>query len=380
MKKVGIITLNGYFNYGNRLQNYATEQILKSLDFKVVTIVDLKEKTDSLDQKSIKRQNFFKRLGASLDKNFFKKLKYKIYSKSNSSRIYQANELKMDRLKEFSNKYINERKVYIKNEGISEELNEEFDYFVVGSDQVWNPYNDERPHVNFLQFVTKEKRVSLSASFGVSEIPFNKKDIFAKAINEMNYLSVREEEGKDIIKRLTNRDSIVLLDPTMIVSKSDWLKVISPSKYKPKNKYLCTYFLGDAYMENERKIKQIAKENDLEIVNLNSIYDLNRYSIGVPEFLDFFNSAEIVLTDSFHGAVFSILFNRPFVVFKRGNMNSRIDTLLSKFKLEDRHWDYVKEHENYFDIDYSHVDAILEEEREKSFNYLKKALGLKKEE
>lgn len=127
MKKIGIITLNGYFNYGNRLQNYATEQILKSLDFKVVTIVDLKEKTDSLDQKSIKRQSFFKRLGASLDKNFFKKLKYKIYSKSNSSRIYQANELKMDRLKEFSNKYINERKVYIKNEGISEELNEEFD-------------------------------------------------------------------------------------------------------------------------------------------------------------------------------------------------------------------------------------------------------------
>ena len=87
----------------------------------------------------------------------------------------------------------------------------------------------------------------------------------------------------------------------------------------------------------------------------------------------------MIFTDSFHGSVFSIIFKKPFVIFKRGNMNSRIDTLLSKFHLENRHWDYVKEHKNFNDIDYSHVDKILNKERNKSFDYLK-ACGLKKEE
>ena len=108
---------------------------------------------------------------------------------------------------------------------------------------------------------------------------------------------------------------------------------------------------------------------------------MKRYSEGPSEFLDYIASCELFLTDSFHGAIFSILFNKPFVVFDRiGNMpsmSSRIETLLSKFKLEHRKWERVMETGNYFEVDFSHVKPILEKERKKAYEYLKNALKIK---
>jgi len=142
-----------------------------------------------------------------------------------------------------------------------------------------------------------------------------------------------------------------------------------------------TYFLGNVSKERKRKIKSIASKNKLKIVNLADIKDKETYVADPSEFIDYVNSVSVFLTDSFHGAVFSILLEVPFIVFNREgrlpSMNSRIDTLLSKFKLESRRANNVTDNNQIFEVDYSHVPPILEVERKKAYDYLKEALNVK---
>lgn len=370
MNNVAIVTLHGYSNYGNKLQNYALQEVIKKLGFDVETInfnvlelnkrssIFVKIKTALLNPKKIfdfinrQRLNF-------LDKKLINE--------------------KISRFKEFSVNFLNE-KGYELSLSELDKINDLYSYFISGSDQVWNPLYINKYFKYYLTFAEKSKSISYSASFAVPEVSDEISFRIKPWLEDFNYISVREIEGQRIVKAITNLDVPVLVDPTLLIDKEHWIDIARVHEHKPKNKYILTYFLGKDNKAAFKRINLIAKESGFDIVRLGDLKAKIFYAADPSEFIDYFNDAEIIFTDSFHGAVFSILFNRPFVVFKRGNMNSRIDTLLSKFKLEDRHWDYVKEHENYFQIDYSHVDAILEEEREKSFNYLKKALGLKKEE
>src|SRR5699024_11117292 len=129
-----------------------------------------------------------------------------------------------------------------------------------------------------------------------------------------------------------------------------------------------------------KQLKDIAKKNDLEIVHLAQIKDRTPYISGPSEFIDYINSASVFCTDSFHGVVFSILLDTPFIVFNReGNspsMNSRIENLLKTFKLESRSADNIQSNNQIFDIDYSYIVPILEKERKKALNYLKTALNI----
>jgi len=199
----------------------------------------------------------------------------------------------------------------------------------------------------------------------------------------MYKLSVREEAGAKIIKELTGRDAVVLVDPNLMLTKEQWLLISKTAIHKPNKPYLLTYFLGGICPENKEKIYSIARDKNLEVVNLEDLEDEVRYVADPAEFLDYINSSAIVFTDSFHGTVFSILFEKPFVVFDRidniQSMSSRIDTLLSKFKLDSRKWENVKNTDDIFNIDFSHVPEILEFERKKAIDYLKNALEVKDE-
>lgn len=378
MKRVGILTINDYTNYGNRLQNYAVQEVLKAIGIEPCTVVNTtikKQVNNGL------RKSKLSRILAILGDGFSDKVKAKMYHELNKEQIGGAKELKVKNLKAFTEKYIKETDYSISVNSVPENVKDEFDYFVTGSDQVWNPSFRRFSEIDFLTFVPREKRIAFSPSFGISQIPNDQKEYFKEWILGMKDLSVREDAGADIIKRLTGRDSKVLLDPTMTLDKEKWLKICSESIHKPKKKYLCTYFLGQTYNVHKKDIKKIARDNNLELVNLGSIYDLDRYSIDPSEFLDFINSSELFLTDSFHGGIFSILFNKPFIVFDRlGSlpaMNSRLDTLLSKFKFEDRKWENIKDVQNFFDIEFTHVPEILESEKRKTLDYLKEALNIK---
>nr|WP_237566144.1 polysaccharide pyruvyl transferase family protein [Oceanobacillus massiliensis] len=253
-----------------------------------------------------------------------------------------------------------------------------FKAFVTGSDQVWNPFYINGSSLYFLTFAIKEKRISYAASFGISSIPDIYKASYKKYLSEMNYLSVREEQGAKIIKDITSRNAQVVLDPTMLLTRENWREISKASNEKPKIPYLLTYFLGNVPQDTLTRIEEIANERKLKIVNLASLKDTKYYSADPGEFIDFIDSADVFCTDSFHGVVFSILLETPFIVFERQgklpSMNSRIETLLSKFKFSSRVAKNITSINQIYNIDYSHVDEILSSERDKSYTYLKESL------
>lgn len=343
MKNVGIYTLNGNYNYGNRLQNYALNTYLN----KFVYCKTL-WKTDD-------RILYFKQLVKS--KLFFLK-RYKRESYFCKFTIS-----------------------YIKPKYVNKLADTSFDKYIVGSDQVWNVNFPEVDQDMFLKFSKKSKNISYSASIGISEIPKNKVDFFINGIENISYISVREEKGKEIIEELTGRkDVYVLVDPTMLLTIEEWDKVSKKPKMLKNDKYILNYFLGELSKERKEEIERIARENDCEIINL---LDKNSpfYVCGPSEFLYLEKHAFLICTDSFHSSVFAILYNRPFVIFDREekgmeNMGSRLDTLINKFKLKNRRYNGKNITKENLEHDYSEAYKILEKERKKSDEFLREALDI----
>ena len=359
--KIGIITLTGYFNYGNRLQNYASQEVLKSLGYEVETIPVWTE----ISTKQRVKENLLRNVS-------------KLYVKQNKFKIKKLNHyVKQTKFYDFTKIYIKQSKYKISKNSINQNINKEYDFFITGSDQVWNPYFIKFPEIYFLQFAEKNKRISYSASFGISHIPSEYISQYKKLIGEMKSISVREDAGASIVKELTDKEAIVLVDPTMMLSKSQWLKIAK----KPQminGDYLLTYFLGNLEEHRMKEIQKIAKKNNLKIINMLDINDVNIFDLGPSEFVWLINNANLMCTDSFHGVVFSLLMHTPFVVFDRidslQSMNSRLETLLSKFNMDTRKDSFIFNHpENIFNVDFSEVESILDHERIRAIKYLKDA-------
>ncbi|MFK3936218.1 polysaccharide pyruvyl transferase family protein [Alkalihalobacillus sp. NPDC078783] len=363
MDKIGIITLNGYKNYGNRLQNYALQEAIKSLDYQVETIlVD----TGTTETKRVSHKKKVNELP--------KKIISRLLNMKNKKQII----IRTNRFKDFSKNYIHETSYNIAGDADYKEDLLNFKAFVTGSDQVWNPYYINGSSAYFLSFAPIEKRISYAASFGISHIPNEFQKEYKENLDKIMHLSVREDQGAEIIKDLTGRKAQVVVDPTMLLTKEQWRSISSSSNSKPTKPYLLTYFLGEISRSSQTKIEKLAKDKKLEIVNLANLSDLQRYTSDPSEFLDFIDSAEIFCTDSFHGVVFSILFEKTFIVFERTgslpSMYSRLETLLSKFNLKQRMEKNVNFDDYINEIDYSEVEGTLKKEREKAYAYLKEAL------
>lgn len=362
--KIGISTIIDFNNYGNRLQNYASQQVIKSFGLVPETLPKvvsnkIKDKVSSL---------------------FFLPFVF-LYDKSSKKDIVKLNQkLREKKFRDFTNTYINSSKNYVESYEGLKRIAINCDLVITGSDQVWN-YNF-RPNldIDFLLFVSKEKRISYAASFGVSEIPIEYQKKYIRYLNNMNYLSVREHAGQRIIKDLTGREAEVLIDPTMMLNKDEWLQIASKPKCAPNKKYLLTYVLGNQTEEFKDFVTQLAKERDLEVLNLLNPHDKDIHCVDPSEFVYLINHADVMITDSFHGAVFSILMETPFVIFERQDshvsMNSRIDTLVSTFKMESRLSSHIKTVEDVYNINFNHVDEILKYEREKAIRYLKNAFSI----
>lgn len=382
IKKIGILTINDYTNYGNRLQNYASQEVLKSLGFSVETVVNNTKRTNNLNQ-GINITNKIGNLKGMAIEEIFEKIRFKLWSYVYKNKVQECKDKKIEAFKKFTSVNISETDYSISKDNIPSDLSEKFDYFVTGSDQVWNPmYRDGSP-IDFLTFAPKNKKIAYAPSFGISQIPGEHGANYSTWLSEMSSLSVREGAGAGIIKKLTGRDAIVLVDPTLMLSKEKWLSISKGASNKPKDEYLLTYFLGKVTKDNRKAIKQIALKKNLQIVNLADIKDMDRYIADPSEFIDYINCASVFITDSFHGAAFSILLEKPFVIYDRigtlHSMNSRMDTLLSTFNLNSRKGSNITSINEVFNVDYSHVPAILEVERKKAIDYLKEALHVNEE-
>lgn len=377
MKRVGIITLNGYSNYGNRLQNYALQNFIEMNGFECETIID-----KTIIDKSYLMQSKKSKFEKLLEKDF-KQIYLALNNRINRKKIQLIHLKREEIFKEFSKKYINETNFFIESGKIENKLEDRYDFFVSGSDQIWNPFSDFVSEISFLTFAKRHKRISYAPSFGVYEIPKEERENYKKWLSEMNYISVREDAGAEIVKKLIGKEVPVVVDPTMILTKEQWLTIAKESKAKPQKKYLLTYLLGGGTKEYKQKIMKIAKKHDLDIVNLGDIKNLEHYITGPSEFIDYINDASIFFTDSFHGCVFSMLLDTPFIVCTRvgqdskTSMESRIDTLLNKFELQNRRYSNLASI-NIFECDYTKSNELLEIERKKAWDYLSNALNCNK--
>lgn len=356
--KIGIVTITELDNFGNRLQNYALQEILKSLGAEVDTIPNY---ITYRYRKSKER----------IVKEFLNSLR-------NRNRIQLSNILKQIRFSIFDKKYFNFSKYYSEIDYISPELNASYDFFIAGSDQIWNPYFPFNRDFNFLTFCDREKRISYSASFGVDTIPENRINSYNVFLSGINHLSVREYAGEKIIKELTGRSSSVLVDPTLLLSYNQWLEIArKPRWIKNADEYILTYFLGDISIKNNisSKIKNDSKYKNCQIIDINNPEIIKQFIVNPSEFIWLINNAKLVVTDSFHGTVFSIILGVPFFNVNRQDsnisMNSRIESLYTILDLEK--CDGIN---NQHIIYREKLLSTIEKQRNKSIHYLSKTLNL----
>lgn len=358
MKKVGIVTIYDTNNYGNRLQNYAMQEVLSKMGVEVETLRNYAN-TNKEDNRII---HTLKRI-----KNGLQRVK-KIGNKR--AKCFQE----FDRNIEFASKELrwDNAGQFVKN----------YDYFVTGSDQVWNPYFDRLSKIDLLEFAPPEKRISIAASFGVEKLEAKYEKECQKALNEFHAISVREQQGKQIIQQMEGiskeKEIEVVLDPTMMLTEKQWEKVMKKPKDMPQGKYILNYFLGELEEETKQYIEKIAKENNCQIIQLLDLKE-KLHNTGPSEFLYLLQHAFLICTDSFHSCVFSILFQKPFIIVERKskkNMNSRIDTLLDTFSLQDRKLK-TNDIQDMKSIDYQKVFEVLEKEKMKETEWIKKALNIK---
>lgn len=223
---------------------------------------------------------------------------------------------------------------------------------ITGSDQLWSPAGLPTNYYN-LQFVPDDiRKISYASSFGVKNIPWYQKKRTAAFLNRIDFISMRENRGSDIVKELTGKDVPTILDPVFMFDKEGWEKLI-PVKREITEPYIFAYFLGET-AEHRKAVEKAAKKLGCKIVALRHLDqyvpndenfgDIALYDVAPDRFLNLLRGASYVCTDSFHGSCFSIIHRIPFVIFNRyaeeskHSKNSRIDTLCGNLGLQDRRY------------------------------------------
>lgn len=346
--KIGIVTIDSV-NYGNKLQNYALQHVLRDFGFEVETYF--------YNTTINNIHNKIKMMACCI-------VRSKAYKFSSFRKLIKWSQFTFDTL------YLNK------------DITNQYKYFIAGSDQIWNPLFSFNGIANFLTFVRPEKRISYAASFGVNHIPLEKKKDYIKWLSEIPNISVREETGADIVEELIGVRPQVVLDPTLLLTSAEWHKIAKKPSFKLPKKYALKYFLGNSDENVSTVQNYLSDEKGLNTFDIRALNKMGKeIPVGPSEFLYLIENAECVITDSFHGSVFSILFKKPFVVFdrkdKEKDISSRIDSLCSMFKLNaNRYGDEKFDIENLMKLDYSHVEAILLKEKEKSLSFLRKSLNI----
>ena len=367
--RIAKFTLDGYFNYGNVLQSYALQEVLLHY-------------ADQVDTIWTQPDTFLPDIWWKWTWKMY--IKYLINWKNFRTEITTGRigreMARQAKIRDFSERYISYYRVSPPD--LSRQI-KQYDYCVVGSDQVWNPHFGNY-HQFFLGFAPEKKRLSYAASISTMDIPAEEHDFFVQGLKGMKALSVREQAGADMIEQLTGRKAEVHLDPTLLLTADEWRSVSRKPTWYHGGEYLLTYFLG----RRPAQIDAIAEELGLTVVNLLDEAVYEHYVTGVDEFLWAIDHASLVYTDSFHGSVFSILFQTPFVVCDRygtgkgdvsEKMGSRLDTLLGYFGFENRRTNQFKDYriENPLQPPaWERCEPVLAKERSRSAGYLRRVLGL----
>lgn len=376
-KRIGIITILKVNNYGAELQAFATQKILQMMGYDAEII-------DYLFYKNPQHKRT--RLSAptakmSLSKHLKERL-FPIVANWKSRKFRNAQSKRDEKFEQFHRDNTKQSECYrILDELKAAKL--DYDVIMSGSDQVWNPgiYSSLDPYL--LRFGTKEmKRIAYASSFGVSDVPDDVVEYYRESLSDYSAIGVREDKAVDLVKRLSGKDARLVLDPTLLLNREQWMQVAKPVQL-PCKKYILIYELA-----NVPYIKQLAlhisKETGLPIVRIcknASVEDLepeitNIIDAGPAEFLSLFDQAEYVVTNSFHGTAFSINFGRNFytVIPNGKDNNSRQRSILKLMGCEER---LVMEGSSFpriIPVDTDKIGSRLDAERINSLNFLKMAI------
>ena len=370
-RTIGIVTIDNYTNYGNRLQNFALTRLLELEGVEVVNGVQVYTKEDYV----FRSNNLIKTIAKQMIPFFYVR---KIITPKPVKNIGLL-KIREDRFIDFVHKYTNPIGIVVAptHRRAAKILHKYgIEYCLTGSDQVWNPFYEGKDY-EFLHFFPKNRRLSFAASIGVNDIPDNKVEQYRKSLSEIKYLSVREQRAVEIIKELTGRDADLTLDPTLLLEPEEWQKAIKKPEIALNNQYICTYFLGEV----PGAVKTYAKEKEMPIYALNSQDSPELFTLDPAEFLYMIQNASYVLTDSFHAVAFSIKFNKEFYVFDRkqdgvSNMFSRIETITKRFGLGNR----IQNRDRIIEQDpisnWNEIEAELVAEKKRSMEKLLEAMDL----
>lgn len=256
-----------------------------------------------------------------------------------------------------------------------------YDFFVIGSDQVWNCGRLNLDTTYLLDFVRdKRKKGCYAPSVAMKQIPEKYKKQYYRYWNEFEYLSCREQEGARLIEDMTDHKVECVLDPTLLLHREDWESVADISDVPRNEKYLLLYMMSES-KSLVRFAEKLAKRKNIEIVKIYGDIQKNS-AIGPKQWLGYFLNAEYVVTNSFHGVAFSINFNKNFYAEITPKAffvasSSRIIDFLEELGLKNRLLNDTKENEieKAEDIEYVQVNKKLEAMREKSVRYLLNMLG-----
>lgn len=327
--KIGIITQPLHTNYGGLLQNYALQQTLMQLGHEPIT----------LDQGNTSTPQW--RIIASCIKTFLLKL---IGRGGNRQYLFQIDDEKKAYIRQHTNRFIDKYIAHTEAFLYAEEfrsytISHQLDALVVGSDQVWRPIYNQNVLCSFLDFAKglSLKRLAYAASFGVDYWEFSQQQTerAKELIRGFSAVSVREHSGIDLCRKYLGCDAVHVLDPTMLLDKEDYIRLIEEENEPVSKGNLFTYILDESD-EKKSIIEKVASELDLQPF---SSMPKHRTDVFPPvtQWLRAFMDAKFVICDSFHGAVFCIIFNKPFLII--GNQErgmTRFNSLLDTFELRNR--------------------------------------------
>ena len=385
MKKLGLCVRYDCDNFGSMLQILATQKAIEKCGWQY-EIIRYDKKTLGFMIRNFSRvfNPYFMR-GKMM--GITKKLSLKKHPE-----IEDRNSKRLALFREYRKRYIGPySSIYKGFDRLAQNANN-YDAVMVGSDQLWTPAGLMTKFYNLLFVPDNVRKISLATSFGVTEIPQKQVGLTKQYLNRIDFLSVREVSGQKLIEKLTGREAVVAVDPTLLFDGEEWLDFFDYVK-QSEEPYIFAYFLGNNNAHRDA-VEQFAKKKNLKVITCPhmdefverdmTFGDDKRFEVSPVDFLNLVRGAEYIITDSFHGTVFSILNHNKFLTLNRysdslrKSKNTRIDSLFSLLGIENRHYiseslDIEKSIEA--DIDYVEIDKRLSDLRDETFHFLKKSLS-----
>lgn len=367
MKKVGIITFHNSYNCGSMLETYAMQKMIQKLNLET-EIVNF----STSGQKEL-YSVWFKNNSV---RNIIKNIILIPYSKrlKNNNKKYE----------EFKNKNFILSREYTEGEKIDES---NYKVVIAGSDQVWNTTIKDSDDAYYLNWVKNAKKVAYAPSFGAKNVQIysDNPSKYAEYLKDFDALSIRENNGKKWIKDLIGEDVPVLLDPTMLLKEEDYAEILA-NDIEEKDKYI--FFYSPSFnTEICEYVKKIATKYGLKVITWSTkryaTKRIKKFGFELPKYenpssyLYLIKNAELVITTSYHGTIFSTIYRKNFITVKNGDMygdDDRVITLLSQIDMMDRLIPYKFDDKfNYLEkIDYTKYENKVPDLQKKSIDYLEK--------